>query len=73
MEKEIKALCDSGKRDEAMSVAMKYGKEFSESAEMKEMQKCGELMQEMMAGVQMPFMPAEPYEANDDEHICDGM
>lgn len=73
MEKEIKALCDSGKRDEAMNVAMKYSMEFSESAEMKEMQKCSKLMQEMMAGVQMPHMSAKSYEVNDDEHICDGM
>ena len=73
MEKEIKALCDSGKRDEAMSVAMKYGMEFSESAEMKEMQKCSELMQGMMAGMKMPLMTAKSYEGNDNEHICDGM
>ena len=73
MESEIKALCAAGKRDEAMSTAMKYGKEFNASAEMKEIRKCSELMKGMMANMPTPYMPPDIDEDNEDRHICDGM
>ena len=72
MEKEIKALCDSGKRDKATKVAMKYGKEFSTSPEFQEIRKCSELMKGMMANMPMPMVPPEVGDENEG-HICDGM
>ena len=75
MEQEINRLCSSGKRDEAMKTAMKYGKEFSDSPEYQEIRKCSELMAGMMANMPMPFVPPEVDDNNDGEngHICDGM
>ena len=75
MESEIQGLCTAGKRDEAMKTAMKYGKEFSSSDDMKEIRKCSELMQGMMANMPMPkpYMPPEVDEDSESEHICDGM
>ena len=74
MESEIKKLCDAGKRDEAMKVGMEYGQEFSSSSEMKEIRKCSELMQGMMANMPTPYMPPEIDEDSEDGgHICDGM
>lgn len=74
MESEIKKLCDSGKRDEAMKVGMKYGQELSSSPEMKEIRRCSQLMQGVMPNMPKPYMPPDTNEdGSDGGHICDGM
>lgn len=70
MEAELKALCAEGKRDEAMSTAMKYGMEMSSAPEMQAMKKCGQMMQGMMP---QPYMPPEAGEDGEAGHICDDM
>jgi hypothetical protein len=70
MEKEVKALCDAGKRDQAQKLAIKYGREISASPEMQALQKCGEMAQGMMQ--QMPMM-SDLGQEYDDQHVCDGM
>ena len=72
MESDIKALCAAGKRDEAMSKAMKYGMEINNDPQLKEIRKCSEMMKGMMANMPQPYIPPTTDE-NSDEHICDGM
>ena len=48
MDKEIKALCAAGKRDEAQAKAMAYGKEMAASPTMKAMKQCGDMAMKMM-------------------------
>ena len=67
MNREIKALCDAGKRDVAQNKAIEYGKEISSAPVMQEMQKCGEMAKGMMQ--QMP-LTQEDYA---DRHVCDSM
>jgi hypothetical protein len=69
MEADTQALCASGKRDEAMQLAMAFGKEASDNKAMQAMKKCGEGMKNMM--------PKMAITAQNDElgkpgrHICD--
>ncbi|MES9817272.1 MAG: hypothetical protein ACH255_13720 [Candidatus Thiodiazotropha sp.] len=71
MEADIKALCAAGKRDKAMSAAMKYSKQMYNDPKMKEMRKCGEMMKDMMAGMPQPHMPPTVEEREQAGHICD--
>jgi hypothetical protein len=66
MQSETQALCASGKRDEAMQVAMDFGKEVSSNKAMQEMKKCGEGMKNMM-----PKIIAQTSEEQKAGHICD--
>lgn len=70
MDAEVKALCAAGKRDAAMARAMAFGKEAAGNPAMKDMQKCGEGMKQMM-----PNLPhsAQPRDTNTGKprHICD--
>lgn len=66
MDKEIKALCAAGKRDQAQDRAMEYGREISSAPVMQQMKKCGEMARGMMQ--QMPMM--DDYS---DRHVCDSM
>lgn len=66
MQSETQALCASGKRDEAMQVAMDFGKEVSSNKAMQEMKKCGEGMKNMM-----PKIIAQTSEQQKAGHICD--
>lgn len=68
MEREVKALCDAGKRDQAQKQAIKYGKEISAAPEMKQLQKCGEMAKGMMQ--HSPMMSMEELESR---HVCDDM
>lgn len=64
--KKVEALCAAGKRDEAMSQAMDYGRRISASEEVQQMRKCGEMMKGMMPEIPMPKSPEEG-----GKHICD--
>ncbi len=73
MQAEIEALCQAGKRDEAMATGMKYGAEISSSPEIQAMRKCSEMAPQMMAQMQS-MMPEIPDEEDDSSgHICDEM
>lgn len=70
MEAEVKALCQAGKKGEAMKTAMKFGKEISSSKEVQAMKKCGAMAEQMMAQIPMPNISDE---SGSSGHICDGM
>ncbi len=65
---EIKALCAAGKRKQAMSDAMAYGKRVNASPEMKKMRGCQKYMQGMMPDI-AAHVPDPATLA--DSHICD--
>jgi hypothetical protein len=68
---ELKALCDNGKRDEAMSRSIKFSKESMANPALQAMQKCGQGTQGMM-----PQMPSQttPSDSNDKPtHVCDSI
>ena len=65
LDAEVKALCAAGKRKEAQDKAIAYGKEMSATKEMKQMQKCGEMMQ------QSPAFRGN-MEPGKGGHVCDG-
>ncbi|MFW5443818.1 MAG: hypothetical protein ACKE51_05885 [Methylococcaceae bacterium] len=66
---EVKALCDAGKREAAVSKAMSFSKEIAADVTIQEMKQCAEIMQ--------GFMPdlldiAKTFEqGNSEAHICD--
>jgi flagellar basal body rod protein FlgB len=65
---ELKALCDKGKRDEAMSRAMKFSKESMANPALQAMQKCGQGMQGMMPS------QTNPSNSNDKPtDVCDSI
>jgi hypothetical protein len=63
---EIKTLCATGKRDEALQKAMVYGKEMSESGDFKQLRDCGEMAVAMAPGF-IANNPGNP----DAGHVCD--
>ncbi len=65
---EIKALCAAGKRKQALSDAMAYGKRVSTSPEMKKMRECQKYMQGMMPDIAAHVPDPETLETS---HICD--
>ncbi len=69
MEAEIKALCDSGKRDQAQDQAIAYSKEMMAMPAMQKMRECSELMRGML-----PEMPFDNFEEEfKNKNICDEM
>ncbi len=69
MEAEIKALCDSGKRDQAQDQAIAYSKEMMAMPAMQKMRECSELMRGML-----PKMPFDNFEEEfKNKNICDEM
>lgn len=71
MEAEIKALCTAGKRDEAMSTAMKFSKQMQNDPQLKAMLECSKLMQGAMAGMPQPYLPTEVDDQGEAGHVCD--
>ena len=67
MEREVKALCNSGKRDEAQKKAIEFGQQMAKDPTMKQMAQCGEMMKPMLS--EMAFTIEQ--KASDDSHICD--
>jgi hypothetical protein len=70
MQSEIKALCAAGKRDKAMSTAMEYSMQMKNDPALKEMSKCGEMMQGMMP---KPYSPIEEGPDGKPSHVCDSI
>jgi alanyl-tRNA synthetase len=67
MTAETKALCASGKRDEAMKVAIAFGKEVASNKAVQEMKKCGD----MVKGMLPKAIPQDNGQSSPDSHICD--
>jgi mannitol-specific phosphotransferase system IIBC component len=73
MQAEIKALCDAGKRDKAMSTAMEFSKQMENDPLTIEMRKCSEMMDGAMGGMPQSFMPTAEDGEEDEGHICDNI
>jgi NaMN:DMB phosphoribosyltransferase len=73
MEAEIKSLCAAGKRDEAMSSAIKFSKQMHNDPQLKALRECSELMQGAMAGMPQPYLPPEMDDEDEGGHVCDDM
>lgn len=71
MESEIRSLCQAGKRNEAMSSAMKFSREMHNDPHLEAVRKCGEMMQGAMAQMPQPFMPPTTDELERAGHVCD--
>ena len=67
METEIKSLCADGKRDEAQKKALSFGKEISNDRTMKTIQKCGEMMKDIMPEITFQGLDTD----SKDRHVCD--
>jgi hypothetical protein len=69
MEVEVKALCASGKRDQAQDQAIAYSKEMMALPAMQKMRECSELMRGLL-----PEMPFDNFEEEfKNKNICDEM
>jgi hypothetical protein len=73
MEAEIKALCAAGKRDKAMSTAMKFSQQMQNDPLTKEMQKCSEMMDSAMGDMPQSDLLSTAQEREEDGHVCDNM
>ena len=70
VQKEMKTLCDAGKRDKAQGLAIDYGKEASKSKVMNEIKKCSEMVAGEMQ--QMPMMQ-DMIKDYQNQHVCDSL
>ncbi len=67
MDKELAALCASGKRDDAQQLAISFAQEVAKSSSLQEIKRCAEMMK--VAGMPAPKVPdAEDYSKH---HVCD--
>jgi hypothetical protein len=69
MEASVKALCASGKRDEAQQEAIAFGREVASTPAMQKMQECSKMMQGAMPGMPTPHDYAGS--EGDTKHICE--
>lgn len=74
MQKEVQALCSSGKRDEAQARGMAFAREMQGNQTMQQMSKCGKMMAGMMPA--SPFLDqlkqsGQPGDDGTQHHICD--
>lgn len=67
IEEEVKALCASGKRDEAQQKAISLGEEIANSPTMQQVSKCDGMIDEMMA--KMAFTAED--KPSETLHVCD--
>jgi hypothetical protein len=63
---EIRALCAQGKRDKAQQRAVAFGREMAADPTVKQMRRCGEMMQGMLP--ELDYMTEEEARAG---HVCD--
>lgn len=67
--KEVEALCAAGKRDEAQRKAITFAREIVKNPAMKQMRKCGEMMQGTMPMLEgIDDFDERKYE---ETHVCD--
>ncbi len=67
VERQIKSLCQAGRRDQAQKRAIEFGREMAANKEMQKMQACGKMMQGMMPQTNLPSEKELKQ-----RHICDG-
>ena len=67
VEREIKALCESGQRDAAQKKAIEFGKVMAKDPTMKQITHCGEMMKPMLS--RMAFVNEQL--ASEESHVCD--
>lgn len=68
LDSEVKALCASGKRDEAQKMAMSFGLEMAKMPALQEMKKCGEMMKGAAMPNNAPLVNDTDYSSH---HVCD--
>jgi len=68
IEAEIKSLCVSGKRDEALDKAIQFGRTMADDENVKIARECGEMVREMLPAIDFPTSKAD----TQGKHICDG-
>ena len=66
---EVKALCAAGQRDAAMAKAMAFGKEAAADPAMKQMQQCGQDLQDLLPNLPGAAHPRS--EGGKPGHVCD--
>jgi len=69
MDAEVKALCASGQRDAAQARALAFAKETAADPAVREMQKCGKGMQDLMP--HRPGSEPAPTAGGKPQHVCD--
>ncbi len=69
MQNEVDALCQAGKRDEAMEKAMDMAKEISQDPTLKQMKKCGEIMKGVIPP--LPEIANLREDGKPKRHVCD--
>lgn len=65
---QVKALCASGKRDEAQQMAISFGQEVAKTPALQEMKRCGEMMEGAAMPNNMPMVKDTDYSSH---HVCD--
>lgn len=66
---EVRPLCESGNRDKAQKIAIKFGKDMSNHPAIRELSKCGKLLTSKIAKNEVDDMDFN-YESSD-VHVCD--
>ncbi|MDP6150878.1 MAG: hypothetical protein QGH46_06580 [Gammaproteobacteria bacterium] len=69
MAAEIQALCEAGKRDEALSTAIRRGRELQAEPVMREMRECSTMLQDLPAFAWQKFEESD----SGSRDICDSM
>ena len=71
MEQEIKTLCKSGQRDQAMNKALAFSREIRDAPELVQIRKCSEKARDMIpSNMQFDKFSEENFK---NSHVCDGM
>ena len=73
IEKEIKAICESGDEEAARKAGIKYALEMKENAVVLKLMECGEIMKKAMPDMEMPAMPGIDEITAEAENICDNL
>lgn len=69
VETDVKALCASGKRDDAQQEATAFSREMSSDPDIQKMMECSKMMSGMMP--QMPYMEQASGNNESAGHVCD--
>jgi hypothetical protein len=69
VEREVKALCSAGKRDEAQDKAMEFGRQVATDPDMQKIMECGKMMSSAMP--KMPYMEQASEPDASSSHVCD--
>jgi predicted lipoprotein len=68
MDSEVKALCASGRRDEAQQMAISFGQEVAKTPALQEIKRCGEMMEGAAMPNNTPLVKDTDYSSH---HVCD--